>query len=59
MGTWGPGGPAAGDLEAARAAALEAVARCCSDKDEARKAAAKVGGWVWRAHMHRQACLQG
>ncbi|KAF6259070.1 hypothetical protein COO60DRAFT_1622084 [Scenedesmus sp. NREL 46B-D3] len=44
MGTWGPGGSAAGQLEAARAAALEAVARCCSNKDEARKASAKVRG---------------
>jgi hypothetical protein len=42
MGTWGPGGSAEGQLEAARAAALEAVACCCSNKDEARKASAKV-----------------
>jgi hypothetical protein len=42
MGTWGPGGPSEGQLEEARAAALEAVARCCSNKDEARKAPAKV-----------------
>ncbi|WIA38348.1 hypothetical protein OEZ86_001682 [Tetradesmus obliquus] len=43
MGTWGPGGSAEGQLEEARAAALEAVTCCCS-KDEARKASAKVRG---------------
>lgn len=42
MGTWGPGGPAEGQLEAARAAALDALQRCVTDKDDARKAAAKV-----------------
>eukprot|EP00879_Flechtneria_rotunda_P009386 GHRR01009828.1.p1 GENE.GHRR01009828.1~~GHRR01009828.1.p1 ORF type:complete len:483 (+),score=163.21 GHRR01009828.1:201-1649(+) len=42
LGTWGPAGSAAGQLEEARRAALEAVQRCCTDRDEARKAAAKV-----------------
>ena len=42
MGTWGPGGPSEGQLEAAKSAALEALTRCCADKDELRKASAKV-----------------
>lgn len=42
LGTWGPGSAGQGQLEEARAAALEAVARCCTDKDDARKAATKV-----------------
>jgi hypothetical protein len=46
MGTWGPGGSGEGLLEAARAAALEALTRCCSNKDEARKASAKVSVWT-------------
>lgn len=46
LGTWGAGSSGEGQLEEARAAALEAVQRCCSDKDDARKAAAKVGNTV-------------
>jgi hypothetical protein len=39
--------PGEGELEEARAAALEAISRCCSEKDEQRKAAAKVRR-AWR-----------
>lgn len=42
LGTWGPGGVSAGDLAAAKAAALEALDTACPDKDERRKATAKV-----------------
>lgn len=42
MGRWGPGGPEAGNLAAAREAALAVLPTACSDADDARKAAAKV-----------------
>eukprot|EP00878_Enallax_costatus_P029535 GHUV01032033.1.p1 GENE.GHUV01032033.1~~GHUV01032033.1.p1 ORF type:complete len:113 (-),score=8.17 GHUV01032033.1:508-846(-) len=42
LGSYGAGSPGEGQLEAARTAALEAVQRCCTDKNDARKASAKV-----------------
>lgn len=43
LGTWGPGGPSEGQLDAAKSAALESLNSAVADKDERRKAAAKVG----------------
>jgi hypothetical protein len=42
LGQWGPGGASEGQLDSAKAAALEALEGACADKDERRKAAAKV-----------------
>eukprot|EP00878_Enallax_costatus_P033075 GHUV01036459.1.p1 GENE.GHUV01036459.1~~GHUV01036459.1.p1 ORF type:complete len:594 (+),score=166.05 GHUV01036459.1:596-2377(+) len=42
LGSYGAGSPGEGQLEAARTAALEAVQRCCTDKNDARKASAKI-----------------
>lgn len=44
LGTWGPGGPSEGQLDAAKSAALESLNSAVADKDERRKAAAKVRG---------------
>jgi hypothetical protein len=53
LGTWGPGAASEGDLAAAKAAALEALESACQDKDERRKATAKV--W-FDAASSRQWC---
>lgn len=42
LGSFGPGSAGEGQLEQAKEAALEAVQRCCTDKDDARKASAKI-----------------
>jgi hypothetical protein len=52
FGQWGPGGPHEGQLESAKAAALEALPAAVQDKGELRKASAKVRGEGVHAHTH-------
>jgi hypothetical protein len=44
LGQWGPGGPCEGQLDAAKASALQALPAAVQDKGELRKASAKVRG---------------